>query len=189
MGGLAAVTTGFVLGQDKINNKLSGRALWALVVFLFGTGALITSLVNGNHYGYTYQWGNLAMEIGGAVLACAMAKTVFHGASVSPHAKAWLFLLFLGIGCGGGYMASQLMTYPGWAALSSFFLCASGAVCASLAEDLITKNIDAAPDSEGGSDTRSNRAHNRSSTGSSGAVHQRPGVPDFTLSHDDHSAR
>merc|ERR1711964_773646 len=90
---------------------------------------------------------------------------------------------------GGGYMASQLMSYPGWAALSSFFLCASGAVCASLAEDLITKDIKAASDSEEGSDTRSNRAHARGFARSSGGAHQRPGVLDFTRSHDDHSAR
>jgi len=96
--GLAAVSTGFVLGQDEVNKRLSGRVLWTLVILLFGAGTLITSLVNANHFGYTYQYGNLAMEIGGAVLACAIAKTVFSGRTVSPQLKFCLLILFLGVG-------------------------------------------------------------------------------------------
>jgi len=186
--GLAAVSTGFVLGQDKINNKLSGWMLWALVILLFGAGTVITSVANANSWGFTYQWGNVAMEIGGAVLACAIAKTVFNGGNVSPQIKIWLFLLFLGCGAGGAYMGSQLTAYPGWGALSSFFLCASGAIMASIAEDIITKDMNSA--SEDGPNSKPDRAHARDYTRPSGSSRQplNPGS-DHTRNHDNDPVR
>jgi len=163
--GLSAVTTGFVLGQDKVSNAFSGSGIWVLAFFLFGTGAIITSVVPMNSWGYTYQWGNVGIEMGGAVLACALGKTIFGGNSsdfmtATPGYKILFLIIFLGCATAGGYMGNQL-TDPGWGALSSFLLSGSGACLAAVAEDLITR------ESEPSQDAEPNRVHNSKPAGKS----------------------
>jgi len=167
--GLAAVTTGFVLGQDKVSNAFSGMGIWMLVIFLFGAGSIITAAVPVDGSVYTYQWGNVSLEMAGAVLACAIGKTLFGGASsnflsAAPSYKILFLILFLGCGVGGGYMGFAL-TDPGWGALSSVLLCGSGACLAAVAEDLITNDDsgDVAKPKTARNSTPARKSHNSGS--------------------------
>merc|ERR1711964_496410 len=136
--GLTAVTTGFVLGQANVNKEFGSVGIWCIVVLLFLAGVFVTSFGDFSN-GYSYQFGNAAMELGGAFLACAIAKTIFNGGvlkSLSPQIKILFLLLFLGGGIFAAFMGREV-SQPGWSALFGFLLCASGGLMGSVAEDVI----------------------------------------------------